>query len=72
MKKFLLFHTMWYVELPPPGMEPVPPQWKHRVLSPGPPGKSGNLREVLATGYWILLEGTSLFFKTVVTGASFC
>ena len=32
---------MWDL-VPPPGLEPRPPQWEHRVLSTGPPGKSLN------------------------------
>ena len=31
-------HSMW--DLPPQGSNPRPLQWKHRVLTTGPPGKS--------------------------------
>ena len=31
--------TVGHVELPRPGIEPMPLQWKHGVLTTGPPGK---------------------------------
>ena len=39
---FLFFSgcTAWNAYLPRPGIEPTPLQQKHRVLTPGPPGKS--------------------------------
>ena len=36
---FFLPHNKWHVELPQPGMECIPFQWKRRVLTTEPPGK---------------------------------
>ena len=38
----------------PPGIELCPEQWKHRVLTTGPPGKSGALLlpEKFSTASW--------------------
>ena len=54
--------AMRYLELPQPGMEPMPPlQWKHRVLTAGWPGKPGHM-VILCLIFW----GTSILFSSVV------
>ena len=37
---FFFFLAMQHVELPQPGIEPMPAAWKHGVLTTGPAGKS--------------------------------
>ena len=37
---FWLHHTACGILVPQPGIEPVPLQWKHGILTTGPPGNS--------------------------------
>ena len=62
-KHFCLFvcfwpHSVaWGILVPWPGIEPVPLQWKHRVLTTGPPGNSQD------EGFWVWGRGLTRAWK---------
>ena len=45
-----LSHECCWIFIPQPGIEPRPQQWKHRVLTTGPLGKSPRIQKLNTIG----------------------
>ena len=58
---FWLGHTACEILVPPPGIELGPPQWKHQVLTTGPPGNCQKL-----TSFIQIFVSQMLSFKNVL------
>ena len=61
---FCLYPMACGALVPQPEIEPMPPQWKHGVLTTGPPGESLE-KQLLFMRWGVYLVGKSMLLKNI-------